>query len=122
MSMGNNNSIVMNKWFQKLLILLFVIVVFDVIYVWDYFDGLDENSDGPEAGMHNLHKSRRMGTLYQELLSKLGKNNRKKLELIPQHPDDFDTMSDEEKMEELEQEVQLYREKHEQAMLKLGGI
>ena len=86
-------------------------------YIWDYFRSIDENADGPEAGMHHLHESRRMSNLYQEVLSGLHLSRQK---LLPVHPPGFDHMSDEEKIEELENEVSLFRKKYEGAMAKLG--
>lgn len=109
----------MSKTFQKLLFLLFVIVVFDIIYVWDYFNSLDENSDGPEAGLHHLHESRRMGNLYRQVLSGLH------LVKTPDVHDNFDfvenaNLSDGEKIEALEHEVDAWRNKYEEAMARLG--
>jgi len=109
----------MNKTFQKLLFLLLIIVIFDMVYVWDYFEGMDENSDGPEAGLHHLHESRRLGNLYQQVLSglKLG-------ELSVRHSHsgvlDNNNLSDGAKIEQLEHEVDAWRRKYEEAMAKLG--
>jgi len=73
-SMSNNISFVMNGTFQKLLILLFIVVIFDMVYVLDYFNSLDENEiDGPEAGMHHLHESRRVSNLYTSILNGIKK-------------------------------------------------
>ena len=132
-SSSNNSSggsVIMNGTFQKLLGLLFVIVIFDMIYVWDYFDGLDENSDGPEAGMHHLHESRRVSNLYQNILTELkgggdSKSNipiKKHLGLDEETGDfvPFDSLSDVEKIEELEKEIVGWKNRYEEAMAKLG--
>ncbi|KAL9184102.1 hypothetical protein ACHAXT_002188 [Thalassiosira profunda] len=112
------DSVVMNRTFQKLLCLLFVIVAFDIVYVWDYFEKVDEQ-EGPEAGMHHLHQNKRLGNLYQEILSGL-QIARAGAELLPGHPENYAGMTSEEKVEELEREVHLLRKKYEDAMGRLG--
>ena len=62
-----HGSVVMNGTFQKLLMLLLVVVIFDLVYVWDYFDGVDEHSGGPEAGIHHLHGKNRLSKMYEEV-------------------------------------------------------
>ncbi|KAL7528163.1 hypothetical protein ACHAWF_002461 [Thalassiosira exigua] len=111
--------------FRKLLALLFVTVAFDMIYVWDYFDRLDEAADGPEAGMHHLHESRRLGNLYKQVkinLSKVGGSESESSGpagiVIPDEAD-FAKLSGKQKVEELEREVHWFREKYEHAMARL---
>lgn len=116
----------MNKTFQKLLLLLFVIVIFDMVYVWDYFDGLDENSGGPEAGLHHLHESRRLGNLYQHVLKGLqmvkssssskGGANSGRMDFL-----ELENLSDGEKIEMLEHEVEAWRNKYEEAVAMSSG-
>lgn len=111
-----HGSVVMNRTFQKLIGLLLVIVIFDVFYLCDFFHGIDENSDGPEAGIHNLHEthgSRKALTLLRQVL---GGASRAESE----SPDNFDSLTDEEKIEELEQEIYEWKDKYEKAMLRLG--
>lgn len=117
----------MNKTFQKLLLLLLIIVIFDVLYVWDYFDNLEDiTSNGPEAGMHNLHDRHRLKNLYQEVLSGIhlqsngNSNSNSNLYSDGHMVPNFDLLSDQQKIEELEHEMQVYRGKYETAMQKLG--
>mmetsp|Transcript_27462 Transcript_27462/g.57309 ORF Transcript_27462/g.57309 Transcript_27462/m.57309 type:complete len:521 (-) Transcript_27462:51-1613(-) len=119
---NHNDSVIMNKTFQKLLFLLFIIVVFDIVYVWDYFDGLDENSGGPEAGLHHLHESRRLGNLYQQVLSglKLGRKSSSEMNWPRENYLDNANLSDSEKIDMLAHEVDAWRKKYEDAMLRLG--
>ena len=53
-----------------MLLLLVIVVIFDIIHIWSFFD--DEGGGaGPEAGMHNLHERNRMESLADHLLAKL---------------------------------------------------
>jgi len=110
----------MNGTFQKLLFLLLAVVLFDIVYVWDYFESVDENSGGPEAGMHHLHESRRIGNLYQEMLSGLHSDQQKTGIDTANISVDFDGMSDGEKVEDLERQVMLWKNRYEDAMAKMG--
>ena len=115
--MNQTGSVITSKTFQKLIFLLFLIVLFDLVYVWDYFSGLDENSDGPEAGLHHLHESRRRAVLSQQVLSglQLGKP------ASTSHSHAYlDNLSDGEKIIALEHEVDAWRKKYEDAMVKSG--
>mmetsp|Transcript_29644 Transcript_29644/g.62856 ORF Transcript_29644/g.62856 Transcript_29644/m.62856 type:complete len:525 (-) Transcript_29644:62-1636(-) len=120
-----HGTIIMNGTFQKLLFLLFIVVIFDMFFVWDYFDGLDENAGGPEAGLHHLHESKRLGNLYGQILSGLQFGKPAEKAPTPEketthHSANFDSLPDGEKIEELEKEVFEWKEKYEHAMATLG--
>ena len=113
-------------------------VTFDLIYIWDYFNNLDDNnnnfgngisSSGPEAGMHTLHQSRRYATLYQQLLSGIqhANNNGKSKRGGGSSPAEdihaeFENLSDSQKIDELEREVMQWKHKYEDAMDRLGEV
>ena len=99
-------SVMTSGFFQKFLFLLVVVVIFDIVYLLDYFDGLDEISDGPEAGLHHLHKSRRIGNLYRQVTTS-------GLNLDHSYLGNF---SDREKINILEHEVEAWKNKYEDAM------
>lgn len=110
-------SLMKSSIFQKFLLLLIAVVLFDVVFLWDYFGGLDENADGPEAGMHHLHASRRMGNvLLQATAPRL---NLEKPAGSVDHSY-LDRFSDGEKVEMLEHEVEAWRKKYEEAMVRAG--
>ena len=129
---AGHGSILMNGAFQKLLFLLFIVVVFDLVYLWDVFDGLDDPAGGPEAGLHHLHASRRIENLVHGAISgiKGGVMNRVgqqsqggKALAAPRSFDQipgFGSLSDEAKVKELEHEVNQWRGKYEMAMARLG--
>ncbi|KAL3822480.1 hypothetical protein ACHAXA_006908 [Cyclostephanos tholiformis] len=111
-----HGSVVMNGTFQKLIGLLVLIVIFDVVYLWDFFHGIDEKSDGPEAGIHNLHethRSRKVLTLLQQVIGG-GTSS-----VQSGSPDNFDSLTDEEKIDELEKEIYEWKDKYEKAMKRL---
>eukprot|EP00581_Thalassiosira_minuscula_P007937 CAMPEP_0183711676 /NCGR_PEP_ID=MMETSP0737-20130205/7129_1 /TAXON_ID=385413 /ORGANISM="Thalassiosira miniscula, Strain CCMP1093" /LENGTH=547 /DNA_ID=CAMNT_0025940243 /DNA_START=30 /DNA_END=1673 /DNA_ORIENTATION=+ len=125
-----SSSVIGNRTFQKLLGLLFIIVLFDLYYVWDYFDNLDEHSGGPEAGLHHLHESRRLGNLYSAVLSRLqldsstsGESELQYDRNAPLH-DNYDYLdalpSDADRIESLEHVVEAWKRKYEDAMVRLG--
>ena len=108
----------MNRTFQKLIGILLVIVIFDVFYLWDFFHGMDEKSDGPEAGIHTLHEShgsRRVIDLLQHVIGGGGTSSG----IRSGSPDNFDSLTDEEKIDELEKEIYEWKDKYEKAMLRL---
>lgn len=103
--------------------------------MWDYFEGIDENSDGPEAGIHHLHEKNRLENIYQHILSglKIGEQQQPaEMQQQQQQPDidgeimahkhssKFDMLSDGEKISELETEVYAWKAKYEHAMTQSG--
>merc|ERR1719356_2446260 len=118
----------MNRTFQKLLILLFIIVIFDTFYLWDVFDSLEDQTSGPEAGLHNFqnHESRRIESLYQKVISgiHMGDIGRSILNMGEpislNHGPDFDKLSSTEKIARLQKEVNDWKSKYEVAMARLG--
>ncbi|KAL3775433.1 hypothetical protein ACHAW5_007157 [Stephanodiscus triporus] len=116
-----HGSVVMNRTFQKLIGLLLAIVIFDLFYLWDFFHGIDENSNGPEAGIHNLHEthgSRQVISLLQQVQRGLHMNaGTSGAESETQ--DNFDSLTDEEKVEELQKEIYEWKNKYEKAMARL---
>jgi len=123
-SSNRNNSVVFNGTFQKLLLLLVIVVIFDIIHIWSFFD--DEGGGaGPEAGMHNLHERNRMESLADHLLAKLqlDKMSASVGDLsnggIYRDGAKFKDMATDEKVQELELEVQLWKGRYDMAMKKL---
>lgn len=113
-------SVIMNKTFQKLLALLLVIVIVDVFYLWDFFHGIDANTDGSEAGIHRLHeshKNRRVVSLMQQIQSGLHMNIGGSTRAGSE--ENFDSLTDEEKVIELENEIYEWKDKYEKAMHRL---
>jgi hypothetical protein len=112
----------MNRTFQKLIGMLLVIVVFDVFYLWDFFHGADVTSrDGPEAGIHTLHEthgSRRVIDLLRHVVPGGGGGGRTSTS-GGGSPDTFDSLTDEEKIDELEKEIYEWKDKYEKAMHRL---
>ena len=134
---GHGGSIVMNGAFQKLLFLLFLVVAFDVVYLWDVFDGLDDGTGGPEAGMHHLHASRRIENLVHGAITGIKGGVMHPVEGLQHHKSQnndgalaaprsydqipgFDGLSDSSKVKELEHEVNQWRGKYEMAMARIG--
>ena len=138
-----SNSIIMNGTFQKILILLFIIVIFDTMYVWDYFDNIDDmNADGPEAGMHHLHESRRKTNIIQKIKEGIQAGEKvveDEIHMVEKaieggdtstKDDDvdddkfgisnFDSLPDSGKITQLEHSVLEWRGQYEKAMAKLG--
>jgi hypothetical protein len=125
---SSTTGVISSGLFRKLLILLFVVVTFDLIYIWDYFNNLDDGSNysnGPEAGMHTLHQSRRYATLYQQFLSGIHASSSKKSHGDSAAEDlyaQFENLSDSQKINELEREVMQWKHKYEDAMERLGEV
>ncbi len=108
-------------------------VTFDLIYIWDYFNNLDDEnnvhgSSGPEAGMHNLHQSRRYASLYQQFLAKMPHSNyNNNIGGTGGSPAEdihaeFENLSDSQKIDELEREVMQWKHRYEEAMDRLGEV
>ena len=105
------SSILMNGIFQKLLLLLIGVVVFDIVYFWDAF-GDDIDSQGPEAGVHNLHDKNRIESALQSISSKLHAINEAK-----ESPNDNrGLLSNQNKIMELEHEVEIWKGRYETAV------
>jgi hypothetical protein len=111
----------MNGIFQKLLLLLIAVVIFDVTYFWDAFGNID--GQGPEAGIHKLHDSVRTGDILRSISSKLNAINQ-----LASSGDNNDNivgdrlLSDKEKVIELQHEVEVWKGRYERAIQqKMGG-
>lgn len=169
--------------FQKLLVLLVLVVIFDAVHIYKFLTSSgqgDEGADaaGPEAGVNNLRKSRRMDSLADHVIAKLksgqmasdaagagaasGPHKRKKIEPSwktemrlkaelgdaaqkfhdsqNDHPskqqtqervgqdhygistDRFESLETDEKIEELQLEVQLWKGRYEMTVKKLNRL
>ena len=112
-----NSSILMNGIFQKLLLLLIAVVLFDIVYFWDAF-GDDVDSQGPEAGIHKLHDKNRIENALQSISSKLHAINEAKgaSNNILDGSSSSELLSDKNKIIELEHEVEIWKGRYEMAL------
>ncbi|KAK1746904.1 hypothetical protein QTG54_002248 [Skeletonema marinoi] len=108
-------SILMNGMFQKLLLLLIAVVLFDIVFFWDAF-GDEIDSQGPEAGIHKLHDKNRIDSALQSISSKLHAINEAK---VNTNNNDVGLLSDKDKILELEHEVEIWKGRYEMAVSSL---
>ena len=110
-------SIVTNGLFQKLLLLLIAIVLFDIIFFNDAFGDFDD-SQGPEAGIHKLHENNRINAALQSISSKLHAINEAKG--MNNNADNVISnnglLSDQNKIIELQHEAELWKGRYEMAI------
>ncbi|KAL7497113.1 hypothetical protein ACHAWT_005264 [Skeletonema menzelii] len=110
------SSILMNGIFQKLLLLLIAVVIFDIVYFWDAF-GDDVDSQGPEAGIHKLHDKNRIENALQSISSKLHAiNEAKGASNNIDGGSSNELMLNENKIIELEHEVEIWKGRYEMAV------
>ena len=115
-----SSSLLTNGMFQKLLLLLIAVVVFDIIYFWDAFGDID--SEGPEAGIHKLHDKNRIESALQSISSKLNAINQAKESISGSITGGNGLLSDEDKIIELEHEVEIWKGRYEMAIKRGQGI
>jgi hypothetical protein len=109
---SGNSSIVMNGVFQKLILLLIAVVIFDIVFFRDAFGDID--SQGPEAGIHKLHDKNRIDNALQSISSKLHAINAAKESKIAGMSNGL--LSDQNKIVELQHEVEMWKSRYEMAI------